>query len=273
MRVFFCTREGRRVRNNRPIKNMAKEYPDLALLRKASLTVEAAFALPIFFFAMLVFLYFMRLAQGYEQIQEGLAVAARAASQYELLDKGRFYQYLEENGGSFSYIQGGSKGISLKGSGISPVTEEIMVKAEYRVIFPVLFFGRQGFVVRQEAKSRVFSGVSFWRQEKRDGTGKTVYVTKYGSVYHVHRNCSYLNPSVHMVWGDTVFQKRNKKGGKYKPCKACMKAGEVSNKALYITDEGDYYHSSLGCMGLNRTIYETSLSEAAGLGACSKCGN
>ncbi len=272
MRVFFCTKGERRVRNYMPKYAMAKEYPDLSPFQKASLTVEAAFVLPVFLFAMLVFLYFMQMARGYEQIQEGLAVAARAASQYGVWESGQFYRYLEENGGGFSYIQGGRQGISLRSSGVCPVSEKIIACAEYKVILPIPFFGREGFNVRQEVKSRVFSGVSFWRRNEKVKKEKIVFVAKYGTVYHFYRNCSYLNPSIRMTWADEVFQKRNKKGGKYKPCNSCMKKGGISQRALYITEEGDYFHSSLGCKGLNRTIYEKYLSEAAGLGLCSKCG-
>lgn len=271
MRVFFCTNEERRVRNYMPRKERAKEYPALASLCRASLTVEAAFVLPIFLFSMLLFLYFMRLAQGYEQIQEALAITARAASQYGVVEKEGFYQYLEENSGSFSFIQDGKKGILFNKADISPVTEKIFLQVKYQVIFPVPYLGQKGITIYQEVKSRVFSGVTVWGEQKLEEREQIVYVAKYGTVYHFHKSCSYLNPSVQMVRGDTVFQRRNKKGGKYKPCGSCMKRQKVETKALYITDEGDYFHSSLSCMGLKRTIYERRLSEVIGLGVCNKC--
>lgn len=272
MRVFFCTNEEGRVRNHMPIKKYpAKEYPVLSLSRRASLTVEAAFVLPVFLFAMLVFLYFMRILQGYEEIEEGLAVTARMASQKGILEKSCFYDYLEENNSSFSYIQGGKKGISMKGSYLIPGTEKILVRAEYRVLLPLPFFNGYGILIRQEVKSRVFSGVDFWRK----GTGKEggcVYVSKYGSVYHQSRSCSYLNPSVHMVSDTEVFQKRNRSGSKYKPCSVCMRKGETLEHMLYITEDGEYFHSTPGCSGLNRTVYKVLLSEIIGYGACNKCG-
>lgn len=272
MRVFFCTKEERRVRNRKPEEKAAEEYPALASSRRASLTVEAAFVLPVFLFAMLVFLYFMRLLQGYDKIQEGLTLTVRAASQYGILEKERFYEYLEENGGSFRYIQGGKRGISLKKSCILPVTEKILVTAEYKVVFPVPFFENAGIVIHQKAESRVFSGVQEWRQ-KKDGAADEflVYITEYGSVYHLHESCSYLNPSIRMVWGEEVFKERNKKGGKYQPCEACMKGETVSERSLYITEEGDCFHSSPGCRGLKRNIYAVPYSKVGGLGCCSKC--
>lgn len=272
MRVFFCTNRERRVRNCLRKTKWAKKYPHLASPRKGSLTAEAAFVLPVFLFGMLVFLYLLRIYQGREQIQEALAVTARAASQYGVIQGERFYDSLEENGGSFSYIPGGSRGISLSGSGIIPVTEEIWIQAEYKVMLPVPFFDGRGLTICQKTKSRVFSGVSFWGHPSGESREELVYVTENGTVYHRQRSCSYLNPSVSMTWGQEVFNKRNKKGGKYKPCGACMKKKTVSDRSLYITEKGDCYHSTPGCMGLKRTVYEIELSKMGSIHCCSKCG-
>ena len=272
MRVFFCRNEERRVRNQTPIPVSTKEYPALALFQRGSLTVEAALVLPAFLLTMLTFLYFMKLAQGYEQVQQALAQTARAASQYGVLETERFYQYLEENAGDFSYVEGGKKGISLKNSFLSPVTKEIVVTAEYIAKFPVPFSFQNEMSICQEIKSRVFCGTDTWGTEFWESEEAIVYITKYGTVYHENKGCAYLNPSISMVWGEEVFQKRNNKGGKYKPCEACIKKKGVMDMALYITEEGDYYHSSVGCQGLNRTIYEVPISKAAGYHACNKCG-
>lgn len=254
------------------LRKKRKGYPDLAPFCRASLTVEATFVLPIFLFAMMAFLYFLRISAGYCQIQEGLTQTARAASQYGYLDTNRFYSYMEKNGGKLSYIPEGSRGISLFGSYISPSTQMITVKASYRVSLPVPFFNHFGITISQQTQSRVFSGVDYWGT--KDGTGedeRIVYVTEHGTVYHLHRSCTYLKPSIRMVFGDEVYQERNHSGGKYKSCSLCMKKSGV-NQALYITSEGDRYHGTLSCSGLKRTIREISLSQAAGMRACSKCG-
>ena len=270
MRIFFVQRrEG--VSENTPKNFIKEEYP-LASSGKGSLTVEAAFVLPIFLFAMLVFLYFMRMVQGYEWIQEGLAVTARAASQYGILEKRRFYQYMEETKGQLIYIEGGKEGISLQGSLIVPETEQIVVKAEYKVRLPIPFFAGEGITIHQMVKSRVFCGSKTWKREAAEEEEEWIYITKYGTVYHRHKSCSFLNPSVQMVGKEEVFRKRNKKGGRYYPCESCVKTKEAMESVLYITEEGDCFHSSLGCKGINRTIYEIPLSKAVGLRACDKCG-
>lgn len=256
---------------NTPKYFIKEGYPP-ALSRRGSLTVEAAFVLPIFLSAMLVFLYFMRMVQGYERIQEGLAVTARAASQYGILEKRRFYQYMEERKGQLIYIVGGKKGISLQGSLIVPGTEQIVVKAEYKVRFPIPFFAGEGITIHQMAKSRVFCGSKIWKREAAEEEETWVYITKYGTVFHRHKSCSFLNPSVQMAGEEEVLRKRNKKGGKYYPCESCIKTKGDRESVFYITEEGDRFHSSLGCKGIDRTIYKVPLSKTAGLRMCGKCG-
>ena len=88
-------------------------------------------------------------------------------------------------------------------------------------------------------------------------------------VYHKDYHCSHLDLSIRMTHLELVEGLRNENGGKYYPCEHCVK-GNGGN--IYITNSGDRYHSSLSCSGLKRTIYAIPISEAAGKGACSRCG-
>ena len=94
-------------------------------------------------------------------------------------------------------------------------------------------------------------------------------VTETGLVYHKDYHCSHLDLSIRMTHLELVEGLRNENGGKYYPCEHCVK-GNGGN--IYITNSGDRYHSSLSCSGLKRTIYAIPISEAAGKGACSRCG-
>ncbi len=96
-----------------------------------------------------------------------------------------------------------------------------------------------------------------------------VFITHSGNVYHRNRNCSYLNPSVEAVFLGSVADRRNEDGGKYYSCELC---GRNALSVVYITGQGNRYHSSLNCGGLKRTIYTVPLSEVGGRPACSKCG-
>lgn len=72
-----------------------------------------------------------------------------------------------------------------------------------------------------------------------------------------------------MVSDTEVKALRNSSGGKYYPCEHC---GGGAAGGVYITDNGDRYHSTLACSGLKRTVYAVPVSEAAGKGVCSRCG-
>ncbi len=272
MRAFFClNKEERRIRNC-PKTLHTKECLPLSSLHKASLTVETAFVLPLFLFTMLVFLYLLCFWQGYEKIQQGLTQAVKKSSQEERLEKGSFYEYLEKNGGNFSYISGGKEAISLATSYISPFDEEIRLCAVYRVRFPVPFLANGGIRIKQTAVGRLFTGVTFWGSSDSVTDREIVYVTEYGTVYHRHRSCTYLNPTIHACSADEVFRLRNNNGGKYKPCSVCMKQRNSWEKTYYITEEGDSFHSTTGCRSLKRTIREVPFSMVQGMPPCTKCG-
>lgn len=94
-----------------------------------------------------------------------------------------------------------------------------------------------------------------------------VYVAENGTVYHLSRSCTHLDLKIRPVDSKTVGNERNNGGGKYKRCEIC---GGGSG-TVYITDEGDRYHASLSCSGLKRTIYEIPLSQVGNKRLCSRC--
>lgn len=141
----------------------------------------------------------------------------------------------------------------------------------YKVTPFSLIMGFKGFTMRQRYYGRAWTGydvtqhVSDIKQED-----PMVYITKTGIVYHLNRNCAYLNPSVETVSVSDVDNRRNQSGGKYHSCEICD--GDRTKGQVYITSQGSSYHSQIQCLGLKRTIYTIPLSEVQGRGACSKCG-
>ncbi len=110
-----------------------------------------------------------------------------------------------------------------------------------------------------------------WIGENQSGTKEDlVYVTKYGSVYHEDRNCTYLKPQISKVSLRTVDQLRNQSGEKYKACKYCRKQIEEEGWC-YITLEGNRFHRSTHCWELERDIYQIPRSEVGNRKPCSKC--
>lgn len=99
--------------------------------------------------------------------------------------------------------------------------------------------------------------------------GTTVYVAAHGTVYHTDLQCTHIKLSIQQVGSATVDDLRNNGGEKYHSCENC---GSAAGSLVYITQEGNRYHSTLECSGLKRTIREVSVEELGDMRACSKCG-
>ncbi len=240
-----------------------------------SITVEAAYAIPFFFFAVLVLFYMVEVMSVRTTIRCGMQYAAKAAAEEACLrpviSGGSIQQDIVSGIGrdrlNASIVVGGSSGISCEGSGLSPVTGVLDVKVSYAVRVPVPVFAVAP--VRMEEHMRVKAWTGYQKPLIPDREEDTVYVTEHGMVYHRDYHCPHLELSIRMVPSSGLDSLRNAGGGKYHACPLCAKKGMGS--AVYVTTYGDRYHTSLGCSGLKRTVYAIPLSEAAGKGACSKC--
>lgn len=283
---------------------------------RASITAEAALVFPIFFFALLVFLYFFQLMLIQLEVQKSLFNTASFSAQYayfteeflkgerdavesgkdswgysgrlsefsegvmnKALAKVKFDSFADKNFLEHSCIVNHLPGISLLESEFLENGNDIDIIAVYKIKFPLPFFERFSFSVRQRVKTKAFLGKSMLEEEnpKQDNSGdeddKVVYITETGTVYHSSRECTYLNPSIRQVDFTLLDTVRNSGGAKYVKCDSCCRKKEVYDH-VYITTWGTGYHSQLDCRGLKRTIMEESRSEAEeqGYRACSKCG-
>ena len=62
---------------------------------------------------------------------------------------------------------------------------------------------------------------------------------------------------------------RNNSGEKYKSCHFCN--SRSPGKTVYITPEGDGYHTIQNCIGLTRSIYTVPISRVKGKRVCQGC--
>lgn len=173
-----------------------------------------------------------------------------------------------------SMIDGGSRGIRICfdeniGMLTGDAQDVIDVTLTYRVkpLFGVLGFS--GFSMTNRCRMKAWTG---YRQPQRT-EGETaeeelVYVTENGNVYHKSRQCTHLALSIREAETDSLAVLRNKDGAKYYVCEVC---GDRQQERVFLTDQGNRYHTSLMCSGLKRTIYVIRLSETGGRGACSRC--
>ena len=232
---------------------------------RGSMTLEAAFVLPFFLFAVINILFAVSMIGTQSRVNAALHQTgnkmAFAGYVYEksaggvlpdslagaaltsLYARGQILEYTGREYLEQSCVVGGAGGVSLAGSSVM----------------------EEGDIIDLQVSYRVTRYVSDLKEED-----PMVYITKAGTVYHVNRNCTYLNPSVEMTSVEAVTDRRNPSGAKYHPCELCD--GELAQGQVYITSQGNRYHSRIQCSGLKRTIYTVPLSEVHEKGVCSKCG-
>lgn len=210
----------------------------LCILKKGSMTLEAAMAVPFFLCAVTALLYLFiftaKNGQAYRSLTEKAELLAVTAGQITEDDPYiRLYDY---------------------------DTAELP--------FTVLFSMRQPVLRKVVVRGWTgYTGETF----AENGQEEMVYKTPGGEVYHRSRDCTYLRLSVRIVSAAELPACRNESGGKYGPCEYCVKKG-TPGALVYIADYGTSYHNSRACQGLKRTVMAVPLSRVEGLRCCSRCG-
>lgn len=253
--------------------------------KRGSFTVEAAVVIPIFLYFFVSILYIFQIFHVQMNIKNALHETARQLAIYShVLDddnSSRGFSVVKygleqigttvsvnqaiEDPDIFRYIEGGKCGISYVQK--KDQKNYISIVAKYTVVLPISYFGKQRFSMQEKVVYRKWNGYDFSDVQISE---EMVYVTETGTVYHTNRNCSYLQPSIHMAFASQLENLRNSSGGKYYACGQCAKNG-ISIPIYYITDYGECYHSSLSCSGLKRTIYCIPISEVGSKKCCTKC--
>lgn len=272
---------------------LLKRASSIISCRKGSMTLEAAFVLPFFLFAVINILFAVniigtqsRMNAALHQVGNKMAFAGYAYEHAvgnklpeqlsgvvlsELYARGQIIKYVGSSYLEQSCIADGSGGVSLAGSSVMGDGDIIDLKVSYRVVPFTALMGFDEFSMTQRYYGRAWTGYDVTQyvsdMEKED---PMVYITKTGTVYHINRNCVYLNPSIEALSAAAVESRRNEDGGKYYPCERCGKSAQGGE--VYITSQGSRYHTQLNCSGLKRTIYTVPLSQTGGRGRCSKCG-
>ena len=263
------------------------------LCTKGSMTLEAAFVLPFFLFAVINILFAVNVIGTQSRINAALHQTgnkmAFAGYIYErtvgsvlpdslagvamtnIYARGQILEYVGRDYLNQSCVIDGADGISFAGSSVMEEGDIIDLRVSYKVKPFSGIMGFNGFTMTQRYYGRAWTGydvTQYVSDTKQDDP--MVYITETGTVYHTDRNCTYLNPSVESVSAMIVGEKRNQSGGKYYPCGICG-AGTGMGQ-VYITKQGSSYHSRINCSGLKRTIYTVPLSQVGGRGRCTKCG-
>lgn len=199
---------------------------------KGSLTVEASMVLPFF---LMVLLAFFSLFAQYASAAQLKVLAAADVKKLGIVLGG----ICQESSGDITIYKTGST------EGVDPT-----------------FFWRN-MVVVESATCRPWVGFTGIENEE-----VYVYITPNGSVYHLYDDCTHLKLSIQCVPQSYALTEKNKYGADYRKCLLCK---EPYGVMVYITNEGDCYHSERDCSGLKRTIRRVPQSEAADRPVCLRC--
>lgn len=210
-------------------------------IRKASLTVETALVLPLFFLGMVTMISFMDIYQIQTVHLQKLCERTKEAGMYAYVSAGNRPDKVTLPD-VYSYTPVG---------GLIPLGKVWMQNT-------VTVHAWTG------ADERADSGREHQQEEM-------VYVTESGSVYHRSPGCRYLKVSIQQAAGYRISFMRNSYGERYSACEACSR-GQSPAGCVYITAAGNRYHNQETCSGLKRTIKLVKLSQVGSMHACSSCG-
>lgn len=281
---FFCGGICRIFQKNHTIERISL----LTALRReaeAGMTVEAAVVLPLFLYFLLNLSCAIELIRLHGNLQLALwdtcsriAVYGHALGDSDLapvftglyikeqLEKHAEKKYLDN-----APIKNGAKGLSLWGSNIFSSQDELDVVVTYTVSPWSSYVSFASFSMVNRYYAHIWTGYEIPQNpEEALKELDVVYMTENGEVYHENRNCTHLKLSIREVTRLEAESAKNQWGTSYSPCEKCRPKPLDWN--LYITDEGDRYHSSAECSGLKRTVFSVPRSRVAGYRACSRCG-
>lgn len=240
---------------------------------QGSLTVEAAFVLPIFVFAALTVLYLNKFLLLEEKVQWALVRTAREASVEYAVSKNNMtvnpaYLTVKMN----RYL-GEECSVSMWKSRFYPETDTINLTAEYTCQIPFPIVSGRTFTFAERMTTRAFTGVRTRLETENEDGNVIVYVTKSGTVYHRKRSCTHLTLHLSEVKYSDLQYLRSESGGIYYACEKCWRQSvPVNGQTVIICNYGDRYHSERSCPKIKKSIQEIRLSEAGGRQPCTKCG-
>ena len=268
----------------------------------ASITVEAAIALPFMLFMILLLIFPIKVMESERRLQNTMESTAKALSTAEYIrNTGKNYINIKNSDVGMSAVMGLEKGTALASVLLAADVERmvdiyfsedtsvlmddgesdpsmVFMKLSYKLRFPAEPFVMPDIRKELVVNRRVWIGSEGGRGRSKygdeldyeDDLDRIVYLGKTSSeVYHDDPNCHYLSNNLSSIDGSSIENIRNTNGGKYHACPSCKpnKSGTV-----YYFENGSAYHSSEHCKAITAYSRAARLSELTGMRPCSYCG-
>ena len=258
-----------------------------------SMTVESAFVVPLFMFAMISLLSAIDMillnsnltmamhqtgkematnAYAYNQVRDEKNEIEKIASSVVFSNLYARTQVVQKVGKEYlnqSVLVGGEDGISFIQSKVMADKEDLIDLVAYYKVSPLIRFpGFQEFYMVNRCRMRAWTGYDNTKNASQESKEELVYITETGTVYHKSRNCTHLSLSIRTVRGSEISFLHNQSGEIYRCCELCGKKED----GFFITNQGNRYHSSIRCSGLKRTISVIPISKIGNRTLCTRCG-
>lgn len=242
-----------------------------------SITIEAALAVSMFLIVILSLISVLQAVHTYRSIHQVListgdeaAVLGEDLSGINAVHAIFVAKMLGASENTLSIV-GGIGGISFLGSEVDKNSGVISLNVSYQVRPPLLML--PGLKLKMSHRIYFSLWCGFLKNSNLSDTQASerkdiYYIAEYESVYHTSAQCTHLMLSISSVSMELLSHQHNSQGARYSACEKCA---SDDHGAVYITENGTKYHTTLGCSGLKRTVHE--VTDVRGLRACSRCGN
>lgn len=256
------------LQNKGRIAQIPREY-------KASLTIEAAFAVPFFLYAVMCLVLLLEIHALNNRMQQAISYAAVSAAHEATITPipilfrlhSEILNHVGKENLERSIVFHSGHGLDTSGSVLTRGNHEVKAIARYKIQLPIPFYDH--LTINRVVKAHVKAWTGLDTKDISPEDLEMVYITDTGLVYHEQYSCSYLQLSIRYIDANQLDSERNIDGGTYSRCDRCGSSGFQGG--VYVTGWGSKYHSSIGCSGLKRTIQVVPKSQVVLRGGCSRC--
>lgn len=232
---------------------------------KGNAVVEATLTLPLFVFCILAVYSMIRCKMAELEVYEACAETAEYIAEYGYISEAGtealplivFDDYINNAPLVERYIRGGSKGVSFMGSFCKDGYVKLVATYELKISVP--FFSKLSKTKVISLSQRIYKGLENSEEYEND---EYVFVADSGGVYHTERTCFCLTRDALLV--DISAAKQRGLSG-------CSLCGAKCGERVYVTEQGERYHSTKACSSLKRTVYRVKRKDLGDMSICHWC--
>lgn len=275
-----------------------------SLMAKASLTLEAAISIPLFFFGLLSLICITNIIYIQLSLQIALEETIRDISRESYIST-EFYSLssdeqndaidknasITENIGATlisvsyikkqfftddiinlidnSYIKEGYNGVSFALSSVDLNTNTLDIVINYKYSIPFIPSNLLTFNLSNHCYTKIYMGQDMDKKQKE--TYYYVYFATTSKVFHTNKYCQYL-----LNYSKAIRYREANNYLAFSCCAFCARQENIiniyeTNPVIYLTSQEITYHLSLDCQTYTKDIFRNKVSNLDDIDICEKC--